>query len=84
MHVRPLQLQVRRVRPQLALRGSDDRAGLGSSDNYGALYLLQLRRHTDRRRGSRWRRRLGAMVSDTGMTHILHADIPMAPVGRIA
>jgi hypothetical protein len=27
---------------------------------------------------------VGAMVSDTGMMHILHAGIPMAPVGRIA
>jgi hypothetical protein len=28
---------------------------------------------------------VGAMVNETGMMHILHVDIPMAPpVGRIA
>jgi hypothetical protein len=27
---------------------------------------------------------MGVMVHEAGMMHILHADIPMAPVGRIA
>jgi len=27
---------------------------------------------------------VSVMMHETGMMHILHADIPMAPVGRIA
>jgi hypothetical protein len=65
--------------------GSDDRTRLGSNDDDGALRLLQLRCRADCRGGSCWRRGVGAMVNETGMMHILHVDIPMAPpVGRIA
>jgi hypothetical protein len=65
--------------------GSDDRTRLGINDDDGALRPLQLRRRADCRGGGCWRRGVNAMVNETGMMHILHVDIPMAPpVGRIA